>query len=192
MVCIDVIRLAVGSPLAAPLLGAVTSACSAAPAPAPARALEPPSAGVERRSPPAEVCPLAREGAAIAVCNVGRAGDFIVKNASAAAVTLSTRVAVEARVHTEQWNVTTAIVYLVRTCQEFPAETRCISLEPGAAFPAKSWNGFACSGQCGSHRCSHDPFLRAWPVRFVVSSCDGTQRFSGPPFRPLEYEDVPL
>jgi hypothetical protein len=33
---------------------------------------------------------------------------------------------------------------------------------------------------------------RAWWLRFVVSACDGAVSFAGPPFRLLEYEDVPL
>lgn len=130
-------------------------------------------------------------GGTIAVCNLESPGSFRVRNESTAQVQMVSRVDVELEDETERWRATDALVYLDPVCRREPPSNRCVGLEPGVDLQPYSWSGFSCSGQCRP-RCAGDHYLRGWWLRFVVSTCDGQYRLAGPPFRLLEYEDVPL
>jgi hypothetical protein len=71
-------------------------------------------------------------------------------------------------------------VELIEACGR-PAP-RCVRLEPGARLRPPAWSGWLCSAQCpATTNCKKNPYASG-THRFVVTSCDGTQRFAGPAF----------
>lgn len=165
-------------------------ACSPAPAPQstsrPARAQPAAVTAIE------ETCAQAPAGpGALVVCNLEFPGAFRVKNETGAAVSARARVDVEVLDENHTWQQTRVLLYLDPRCQPEPPLNRCVTLEPGAVLQPYRWSGFSCSGQCRRH-CPGNHYLRGWSLRFVVSSCDGLERYPGPAFRLPEYEDAPL
>jgi len=152
-------------------------------------AVLPPSESPAQRA--AGVCPEDRADEPIAVCNLASSGEFEVRNQSDQPVEVLTLGEIETRTDENSWAVTTALVYLTDDCGQGPPKARCMTLAPRATFRPWPWRGFTCSGQCGP-TCPGDHQLYGWPLRFVVVSCDGTRRYAGPPFAPLEFDDVPL
>jgi hypothetical protein len=154
-----------------------------------------PPAGSSSKSPVPEqrasVCPEGVASEPVAVCNLAWGGEFEVRNQSDQPIQLSTRIDVEMRNGTDSWAVTSALVFLMEACDPMPPTSRCMTLAPGARLLPRRWTGFTCSGQCG-RTCSGDHLLRGWPLRFVVTSCNGAQRFIGPPFSTPEFKDEPL
>lgn len=127
-------------------------------------------------------------GARIAVCNLGSPGAFLVRNESDPVVSLHSRVDVQMRPAQGSWKATQAFFYLDPDCKGEPPRKRCVSLEPAAVLQPRTWSGFSCSGQC-RQGCPDNHYLRGWPLRFVLSSCDGQQQAVSPPFRLQEYQD---
>jgi hypothetical protein len=80
------------------------------------------------------------------------------------------------------------VLLLDPECQGEPPRKRCISLEPGTVLQPKAWSGFSCTGQCRQGY-PDNHFMRGWPLRFVLSACDGQQQVASPPFRLQEYQD---
>jgi hypothetical protein len=113
-----------------------------------------------------------------------------VKNEAGAAVQLLSHVDVEMRNESGLWHSTSALVYLDAACSAKPPLDQCVILVPLEIIRPYPWFGFSCSGQCRP-RGIGDHYMRGWPLRFVVSSCDGLHRYAGPPFRLLEYEGRP-
>lgn len=67
---------------------------------------------------------------------------------------------------------------LVESCGEKIGT--CVALEPGRTVRPVPWSGMSCSSQCNGNCDKNVP--REGRHRFVVVSCDGTQRFAGPVF----------
>ena len=170
-------------------VGLLFMACSPAP-PAP---VTPCGQGVPTTPPPVtETCLRSpAERGAVAVCNLESLGEFRVKNEASSAVQLLSRVDVEMSNENGLWHSTSALVYLDTACSSKPPHDRCVTLGSSGTIRPYPWAGFSCSGQCRPS-CVGDHYMRGWPLRFVVSSCDGLRHFPGPPFRLREYEDVPL
>jgi hypothetical protein len=163
-----------------------------------APAASPGSAVPENRTQPVATPPVAEtcisspgERGAIAVCNLELPGSFRVKNESGGRLEVLARVEVQAEDENQRWQSTRALVYLDPECRPEPPTYRCVTLEPGTVVQPHPWYGFSCSGQCRRH-CPGNHFMRGWWLRFVVSSCDGLDRYLGPPFRLGEYEDAPF
>jgi hypothetical protein len=57
------------------------------------------------------------------------------------------------------------------------ASQACISVPPGGTIPIGPWDGRTCHGEC---RQSY--YMGPGTFRYVVASCDGTERIAGPPF----------
>jgi hypothetical protein len=172
-------------------LAVLLLACSSAPPPMPTIS----DARRERSDvtlPVVETCaryPV--NGGSVALCNLELPGSFRVKNESPNQLEALSRVEVELEDQDGSWRSTDALVYLDPLCRPEPPPHRCATLEPRAVVEPHAWSGFSCSGQCRP-RCLGNHYMRGWWLRFVVSTCDGVGRFAGPPFRLLEYEDVPL
>jgi len=182
-------RAPVGFPIAVVTGAVLAASCGSVARLEPAQM--PPSSSKLTAEASAGACPQSRGDEPIAVCNLAFSGEFEVLNRSDQPVDVLTRVDVETRTGSDSWAVTSALVYLIGACTQGPPETRCMTLAPHAQFRPRPWSGLTCSGQCGP-TCVGDHRLRGWPLRFAVTSCNGTQRFVGDSFAPPEFEDVPL
>jgi hypothetical protein len=67
---------------------------------------------------------------------------------------------------------------LVETCGEKVGA--CVSLDAGRTLRPVPWSGMSCSSQCNDSCNKNVP--RTGIHRFVVKTCDGAERFEGPPF----------
>lgn len=142
-------------------------------------------------APPSEMCArhnLAR--ASLAICSTGSAQVFSLRNESNFAAGLLSRVDVQMRPGDGDWNTTAAFFYLDANCRRQPPSKRCVVLGPGETLQPRAWSGFSCSGQC-RRNCDGNHYMRGWPLRYVLWSCDGQHHIGSPPFRLQEYQDEP-
>jgi hypothetical protein len=141
---------------------------------------------------PNEVCSTdAQSAESVAVCNLPDAGSFRVRNDSKSALGLLAHIDVEVEDESHVWHASDALVYLDPACHAEPPAERCVTLGAGATLSPQPWTGLTCSGQCRP-ACAGDHYLRGMSLRFVVSTCDGVDRYAGPAFRLEKFEDVPL
>jgi hypothetical protein len=124
--------------------------------------------------------PDAVESAGITLTNLEPPGAFEVTNISSAPIEVLSTVAIES-MNSGAWAAgPESRVELIETCGR-PAP-RCVRIEPGARLRPLAWSGWLCSGQCPeATNCKKNPHA-AGTHRFVLTSCDGTQRFTGPAF----------
>jgi hypothetical protein len=111
--------------------------------------------------------------------NEAQPGAFRLVNKSETAVALSTRVKVE-RLRDGSWIETPIHMTLTEKCSPRPKPT-CITLDRGQTIEPVRWTGYTCSGQC-PRSCRSNHFAGPGEFRFVIESCDGTQRLTGTPF----------
>ena len=129
-------------------------------------------------SPPSRAEPL--PGAApVVVTNLASPGAFSVRNASPQEVRVAREVIVE-RQTAGKWEQIVAPVELVQRCENPPAGS-CIALAGSATIRPVPWNGYSCAPQCPGS-CRANVYAGPGTFRFVVTSCDRTQRFTGPAF----------
>ncbi|WAS96772.1 hypothetical protein [Nannocystis punicea] len=120
------------------------------------------------------------ESAGIELTNLEPPGAFEVTNVSGASIELASTVAIES-MDSGTWGAGPASrVELIEACGR-PAP-RCVRLDPGERLRPPAWSGLLCSGQCPeTTNCKKNPDA-AGTHRFVLTSCDGKQRFTGPAF----------
>ncbi|MDC0674493.1 hypothetical protein [Nannocystis radixulma] len=120
------------------------------------------------------------ESAGVTLTNLEPPGAFEVTNIGSAPIELLSTVAIES-MNSGAWAAgPESPVELIEACGR-PAP-RCVRIEPGARLRPPAWSGWLCSGQCPEATdCKKNPYA-AGTHRFVLTSCDGTQRFTGPAF----------
>lgn len=93
---------------------------------------------------------------------------------------LSSAVEVEQRTDGVWKSARVANLLLIPKC-ESGAAPECVSLSTGATLQPVPWRGNYCYSQCPVS-CDLDGPLPAGTYRFVVTTCDGKQRFASPAF----------
>jgi hypothetical protein len=116
--------------------------------------------------------------ASIAVRNLSAPGAFEVEN-QGPDIELSGAVTIQRYVKGE-WDDAVTDLTLIEKCGEGPRRG-CVSLSRGATLHPVRWNGLTCGTQCAA-TCRANLFLGPGRFRFVVSSCDGKRKFTGPAF----------
>jgi len=121
----------------------------------------------------------AQPGAAdVVLHNDGNPGGLRVENRGSA-ISLSSQIVVE-RIRDGAWIRTPVRMELLEKClaDDPPA---CVTMEAAATIRTVPWKGNTCSGQC-PHSCRSNHYAGPGQFRFVVTTCDGKQRFVGPEF----------
>lgn len=120
--------------------------------------------------------PAQRSG--IRLHNDGEPGGLRIENVGPT-ISLASKVTVE-RFRDGKWIVTPVRFELIDKC--ITADTPpCRELAAGASFVPKRWNGYTCSGQC-VRSCRSNNYAGPGRFRFVVVTCDGKGRVTGPEF----------
>jgi hypothetical protein len=120
-----------------------------------------------------------RAQTAITIRSLDKPGAEIVEN-HGQSQTVRVHVEVEQR-DGEKWKDTGTNVKLVERCTEAEADQTCRNLPAGARLTVAPWNGMDVGGQCPESH-SIDENIGPGTFRFVVTSCDGKDRFEGDPF----------
>ena len=94
-------------------------------------------------------------------------------------VALARKVLVERKRGTE-WIESPVFFNLVEHCGAAKTPV-CPELASGATLKPVRWDGYTCSGQC-PRSCRSNHYAGPGVFRFVVFSCDRSQRFTGPEF----------
>jgi len=121
----------------------------------------------------------------VAVCNLQSPGKFRVINRTHEPVNLLARVRVEVQGQSGNWRLTPAKAYLVARRDSASEWTACLTLQPREELSPPQWGGFDCTNPFGPN-CSGN-YAVGGRLRFVVLSCDKSQRFEGLPFGHIEY-----
>lgn len=145
------------------------------------------------RSTPATIAPApevrasttatqtALQGPPVVVRNGSKPGE--VEIVARAKVDLDARLFVEQQLKDGKWEPVRGLdldsMKLVESCAEKIGA--CISLEANRILHPVRWSGMSCSSQCNGS-CDKNFHRAGMPHRFVVTACDGKQRFEGPPF----------
>ncbi|WP_437674853.1 hypothetical protein [Sorangium sp. So ce131] len=117
---------------------------------------------------------------AVTVTNLAQPGAFEVANAGSTSVELASTVTIESQASGAWGPGPASRVALIEACGR-PAP-KCVRLEPGARLRPPAWSGWLCSAQCPeTTNCKKNPYASG-THRFVVTTCDGTQRFAGAAF----------
>jgi hypothetical protein len=154
------------------LLAAVIAGCRSTPATiAPAPESHP-------SAPPTQT---AFEGPPVIVRNGAKPGE--VEIVARTKIELDARLFVEHQLKDGRWESVLGLdldsMKLVESCAEKIGA--CISLDANRVLRPVRWSGMSCSSQCNGS-CDKNVHRAGMPHRFVVTSCDGKQRFEGPPF----------
>lgn len=121
----------------------------------------------------------------VAVCNLQSLGKFTVINRTREPVSLQARVRVEVQGKRGDWRLTPAKAYLAAQGDSAGPWPVCLTLQPGEELSPPQWHGFDCTNPFGPNcNGSHAVGGR---LRFVLLSCDKSQRFEGLPFGHIEY-----
>jgi hypothetical protein len=116
----------------------------------------------------------------VAVRNLEQPGSLAIEN-HGPQLELAYRVLIERKRGTE-WIKTPVTFELVEHCAEVPrTPPACLGLGSGVTLKPASWNGYSCSGQC-PRSCRSNHYTGPGVFRFVVFSCDHSERFTGPEF----------
>ena len=113
------------------------------------------------------------------VNNLALPGAFEVENLGPD-IDLAWTVALE-RETNGKWTEEVTDLTLIEHCGQAPPANGCVRLAHGAKLRPVRWNGLTCGSQCPAN-CRANLFLGPGRFRFVVSQCDGKQRFTGPAF----------
>jgi hypothetical protein len=169
------------------LLSLVMSGCSSHTAALPAAAERTESTGSQPKSTVTQD-DCAGEAVtvdSVTVCNLQRPGEFKVVNNRPKPVTFLASVAIEVQGESGKWRLTPAKTWLIPSHGSARGLPGCVTVQPGEDLRPPSWGGFDCTNPFGPN--CNGTFSKSGPLRFVVSSCDRSQRFEGPPFEHVEY-----
>jgi hypothetical protein len=126
----------------------------------------------------------------VTVCNLQRSGEFKVVNNSPKPVSFLASVAIEVQGESGVWRLTPAKTWLVASRGAARWLPVCVTVESGKDLRPPPWGGFDCTNPFGPN--CDGTLRKSGPLRFVVSLCDRSQRFEGPPFEHLEYTVEPM
>ncbi len=121
----------------------------------------------------------------VAVCNLQSPGKFRVINGRREPVNLLARVGVEVQGKSGDWRLTPAEAYLAAQSDSASRWTTCLTLQPGEELSPPQWGGFDCTNPF-TPNCNGNHAVGG-QLRFVVFTCDKSQRFEGLPFGHIEY-----
>lgn len=121
----------------------------------------------------------------VTVCNLQRPGAFKVVNNSSKPVSFLTSVAIEVQGESGRWRRTPAKTWLIPSHGSARGLPGCVTVQSGEHLRPPSWGGFDCTNPFGPN--CNGTFSKSGPLRFVVSSCDRSERFEGPPFEHVEH-----
>lgn len=116
--------------------------------------------------------------ATVEVRNLDEPGVVVIEN-HGPPVALARKVMVERKRGTE-WIESPVFFNLVEHCGSAKTPV-CPELASGATLKPVRWDGYTCSGQCPKS-CRSNHYAGPGVFRFVVFSCDRSQRFIGPEF----------
>lgn len=120
------------------------------------------------------VSPFAQcQTATVEVRNLDEPGAVVIEN-HGPSIALARKVLVERKQGTE-WIESPVFFNLVEHCGTAKAPA-CPELASGATLKPVRWNGYTCSGQC-PRSCRSNHYAGPGVFRFVVFSCDRSQRF---------------
>ncbi len=102
-------------------------------------------------------------------------GSLTVVNPGPTALELDPGVAVE-RWDQDHWTPVSTSLKLVSDCAQLQQPVKCVRLAPGANLHVVSWKGFSCSGQCAGS-CRANIYYGPGKFRFIVRTCDGSQKY---------------
>jgi hypothetical protein len=159
--------------------------CSSRRAGAPDPTASPDPAAVASSTTPAPITPTPPPGPRVIVRNASTPGavDIVAQGA----VELDSNLIVEQQTPEGTWqplHLDLDSMKLVEKCGQ--SIGACVSLEAGRTIRPVAWSGMSCSSQC-NHSCDKNVYRGGSPLRFVVKTCDGKERFEGAPFEPTTF-----
>ncbi|MGZ3451814.1 MAG: hypothetical protein ACXWUG_20680 [Polyangiales bacterium] len=120
-------------------------------------------------------------GPRVLVRNGAKPGE--VEIVAQSAVELDARLFVEHQLKDGHWEPLVGLdldsMKLVESCAQKVGA--CVSLEAKRVLRPVPWSGMSCSSQCNGS-CDKNVYRAGMPHRFVVTTCDGKERFEGPAF----------